>query len=1143
MCLIDFNVHRRIFGLALTAAGFMLALELFAVDINSVPGPAMDNRLAVRTSLGLRSAMPLSAQTVELIFGVSVTDAAKNPNAYRIVSFDDPDYAYEKFVVPESAQMTKEREAVPPEGVNLDFSKTIVVLKLPFPMKENSQYHIVAQGYRSDVVTGGHSAASFKYAAAQKYSRPDNAKDVSILGLREVEPVGNGIIKLQFGPNFSTVHGSKLENYSVSINGLPVKVSNLGRISKIDTYLPVGWPFAAIPVHDVFIKLVSSYKDGDLIEVKVAPEVTKATNSGKLKFDSNTSLTNSIKVNQIGYLPDSPVKVAYLGRWLGSFPEIKTDAPVSSAGAEADFWKAATGTQDEKTAEPKSASAKPAPVSSPSSALLFDSPPEFYIVNSEDGKIVFTGKSSLIHRSGEMNEGLSKVDHSGENVYELLFSEFKNPGKYYIKVTGAGRSLPFEIADNIYSKPFEVQSYGVFAQRCGIELKPPYSEWRRIACHNNGIILTEQTAWEKHNIGDDLSGKQVKAPVAQLISPEMQKLNQDPALYAWFKLDGNFLDSSSNGHKLEAISAGAEFSEDNTNFPGNKVYGPTVQGDRNGALSKSMKLDGQTAWTICGWFKKNGNNEFFSKLFGFGEYKYNSPKFGLGSIWGVIDVSVGATTIPARFERINNDKWRHLALKINPREADRPREFYVFCDGTQVLKGTVKDDKIDGQPFGLGMIAGAGAAGGYFDDIRVYSRGLAQNEIKELATPHPSSAPVSIKASGGHHDAGDYNPRSHIDVAQILMTAYEVAPAKFYDGQLNIPENNNGLPDILDEAFWSIRLWLDLQDKDGGVRNGTESAGDPNFVQTVELDDKGDFAYAKDAQGSFIFAGVLAQAARLWKMHGKIKESDDFLVRARKAYAWAEKNQPKLSDAGLFAKVWLDPKAYAAAELFKTTGEAKFNKDYLECSVFAKNKNADIDKYCVYDQSRSAWAYATSKSESADQAVQDAAKKAIIKRADEFIKACSTMSYKFYRHPWAPINWGTGAYHNTIDPVIWSWKLTGDNKYKEWIIRSCDNTLGANPLNLCYITGLGSRPVYGSLHNSKYCHHGEVAPGMQVEGPVYKVDAYRVKETSYPKLQENMAILQNYVDCHYAIILNEGVVHSQTQTMAVFGMLLPDKQK
>ena len=100
MCLIDFNVHRRIFGLALTAAGFMLALELFAVDINSVPGPAMDNRLAVRTSLGLRSAMPLSAQTVELIFGVSVTDAAKNPNAYRIVSFDDPDYAYEKFVVP-----------------------------------------------------------------------------------------------------------------------------------------------------------------------------------------------------------------------------------------------------------------------------------------------------------------------------------------------------------------------------------------------------------------------------------------------------------------------------------------------------------------------------------------------------------------------------------------------------------------------------------------------------------------------------------------------------------------------------------------------------------------------------------------------------------------------------------------------------------------------------------------------------------------------------------------------------------------------------------------------------------------------------------------------------------------------------------
>lgn len=70
--------------------------------------------------------------------------------------------------------------------------------------------------------------------------------------------------------------------------------------------------------------------------------------------------------------------------------------------------------------------------------------------------------------------------------------------------------------------------------------------------------------------------------------------------------------------------------------------------------------------------------------------------------------------------------------------------------------------------------------------------------------------PLVLAASGGHHDAGDYNPRSHIDVAQSLLDAYELKPGNFYDRQLSVPERSNSIPDIVDEAMWAARVWAGL---------------------------------------------------------------------------------------------------------------------------------------------------------------------------------------------------------------------------------------------------------------------------------------------------------------------------------------------
>jgi hypothetical protein len=172
--------------------------------------------------------------------------------------------------------------------------------------------------------------------------------------------------------------------------------------------------------------------------------------------------------------------------------------------------------------------------------------------------------------------------------------------------------------------------------------------------------------------------------------------------------------------------------------------------------------------------------------------------------------------------------------------------------------------------------------------------------------------------------------------------------------------------------------------------------------------------------------------------------------------------------------------------------------------------------------------------------LQDAVRRAIIRQADEFVANADTMGYAFIKHPYAPINWGTGAYENFLYPVIWGWQLTGEKQYLGCMVHTCDNTLGANPLNLSWIVGLGTKTIRAPLHNSRYGTSGEVAPGLQSEGPNQNAEGYRVRETFFPSVEDGLPPLYSFVDCHFAIAMDEGVVRAQANTMATFGLLQPD---
>ncbi len=438
---------------------------------------------------------------------------------------------------------------------------------------------------------------------------------------------------------------------------------------------------------------------------------------------------------------------------------------------------------------------------------------------------------------------------------------------------------------------------------------------------------------------------------------------------------------------------------------------------------------------------------------------------------------------------------------------------------------------------------GCHAGGIQVSDIPRYTVGGAGHQAKfrdHLVMDESGARPKTLLASGGHHDAGDYNPRSHIDVARVLFSAYELAPESFSDGQLLVARNerSNGVPDILDEALWALKLWEGLQDVDGGVYDGTESQGDPAIYQTVELDGCGDFCFAKDSKASFLAAGLFAQASRLIApLPGKAPRAAVLLEKARAAYAWGVAHKPVIDHPPTFDEYYVSSRAYAAAELFHTTGEAAFHDDFKANCPWTKNPRAEIAVWGQYDAKSAAYAYTRIPRDKADPALWDAVLSAIRAEAEMYIAGSSKMAYKFLRNPWAPISWGTGAYENYALPAAHLWAITGETRYRDWLVRTCDNTLGANPLNLSWVTGIGTQTIRMPLHNSRFRPDGFVVAGQQAQGPNQRAEGYRVKDTLYPAHRDGFAPLHCFVDGIFAIAMDEGTVNSQANSMAVFGLL------
>lgn len=379
--------------------------------------------------------------------------------------------------------------------------------------------------------------------------------------------------------------------------------------------------------------------------------------------------------------------------------------------------------------------------------------------------------------------------------------------------------------------------------------------------------------------------------------------------------------------------------------------------------------------------------------------------------------------------------------------------------------------------------------------------------------------------AGGHHDAGDFDTRRHhTEIAEYLLLAFEIAPNNFPDNQLDLPESGNGIPDILDEAFWNLRSWIYLQDDDGGVRAGAEATKHPQDYYYADTDPLDYWTWMKDPDTTMRSAALFAQCSRLMTPFVGISPQAAIIVpalRARAERAWnsttaglkvdGSGNWDPTSTAGPASTMW------AAGELLLLTNDAKYKKIFesVMAQKFYRNWDATPgpsagDELFTQDRFVNFPEYGTRRTGVPPEGqfshtVNYYAAYAKSPAADPNYKAliqtwAARMAnddlYNFdnfhaHRSAYRLYYWGgTTLPLQELANVFGAMRIgVGDTvKFKNALSMSLDHILGGNPANQTWTTGLGYFPPLEPAHLDSLAFIKDKGlppmPGQPVFGPV-----------------------------------------------------------
>lgn len=338
-----------------------------------------------------------------------------------------------------------------------------------------------------------------------------------------------------------------------------------------------------------------------------------------------------------------------------------------------------------------------------------------------------------------------------------------------------------------------------------------------------------------------------------------------------------------------------------------------------------------------------------------------------------------------------------------------------------------------------------------------------------------------VDVSGGHHDAGDYS-RYTINSAALVHTlifAVDALPGVGELDNLGLPESGDGKSDVLQEAKWEADFLAKMQDDDGGFYFLVYPR-DRKYENNV-LPDAGDsqIVWPKNTAVTAAAVAALAQASSSPLFKKQFPETASvYLAKAKKGWEFLGRAIAKFGNEGAYQKITHygddfmhdDELAWAACELFLATGDESFQKQLLKSFQPGEDRTRRWGWWRLYEgYGRAIRSYALAvksgrvKTAQLDLAFLRACEGEIVAAADDQLRWSQQSTYGTSFPTETKRFRGAGWYFSMDQAFDLAVGCSLDHpamndprpKYTEAVVANLNYEGGGNPVNVCYLTGLG----------------------------------------------------------------------------------------
>jgi len=382
----------------------------------------------------------------------------------------------------------------------------------------------------------------------------------------------------------------------------------------------------------------------------------------------------------------------------------------------------------------------------------------------------------------------------------------------------------------------------------------------------------------------------------------------------------------------------------------------------------------------------------------------------------------------------------------------------------------------------------------------------------------------TVDVSGGHHDAGDYSKYT-INSAQLihfLVFAADAFPGVVELDNLGIPESGDGKSDILQEAKWEADFLAKMQDADGGFyflvyprerkyeNDVLPDHGDPQLVAP------------KNTSATAAAVAALAQAATSPAFKKQFPaESALYLEKAKKGWAFLEKGWAKYGRDRCYQKLThygdvfddQDEIAWAAVEIYLATGDEKVHQKLVEEFNPSDKKTWRWGWWSLFEGfgcAARSYGFAEKTGRvppgKLNPALLNACNVELLARAHDCARDERNSAYGVsFPTPSKRFKNGGWFFPNDFGfDITVGYQLDPRPEFVEAVINNLNYEAGCNPVNVTFLTGMGTKRQREIVH--QYAQNdGRVLPpsgiplGSIQSGFAY-VDPYKtmLKQLSFP---------------------------------------------